>query len=305
AQTLAVIYELAGPASWHPEQYEFQCLHGMGETLYEQVVGSIAGGAGRPCRIYAPVGTHETLLAYLVRRLLENGANTSFVNRVADPSIPVETLIEDPVSVIRQMAETDACMGLPHPGIPLPEALYGSWRKNSRGLDLANDDVLESMVGVLRSEAQENIVVETGQGPWVDVVNPADCTDVLGRVRYATAADAQAAISTAAEQADKWADVPPSQRAQALQHAADAMEADILRLIGILVREAGKTYANAVAEVREAVDFLRYYSAQVETQFNDATHRPLGVVICISPWNFPLAIFSGQIAAALAAGNVV
>src|SRR5690606_16978101 len=133
AQTLAVIYELAGPASWHPEQYEFQCLHGMGETLYEQVVGSIAGGAGRPCRIYAPVGTHETLLAYLVRRLLENGANTSFVNRVADPSIPVETLIEDPVSVIHQMAETEACMGLPHPGIPLPEALYGSWRKNSRG----------------------------------------------------------------------------------------------------------------------------------------------------------------------------
>ena len=305
AQTLADIYEVAQPDSWYPGQYEFQCLHGMGEALYDQVVGSVAGGPGRPCRIYAPVGTHETLLAYLVRRLLENGANTSFVNRVADPSVPIETLVEDPIHIIRQLADKEGGMGLSHPGIPHPAAIYGSWRKNSRGLDLANDDVLESLIGELQEHAGRMPAVEAGSGPWEDVLNPADHADVVGRVRFATHTDVRAAVDTAFKHAGAWADVSPAQRAQILQDAANAMEADMARLIGILVREAGKTYANAVAEVREAVDFLRYYSAQVDAQFDNATHRPLGVVSCISPWNFPLAIFTGQIAAALAAGNVV
>ena len=340
AQTLAVIYELAGPDTWYPGQYEFQCLHGMGEALYEQVVGSLAGGPGRPCRIYAPVGTHETLLAYLVRRLLENGANTSFVNQVADKSVPIEALIEDPVNVIKDMAAKEGTMGLAHTGIPLPRDIYGSWRKNSQGLDLANDDVLEALVARLRDESGRVLRAgpmlakpidggeitaisgtvncgrneakrlglaseDAGPGSVVTVWNPANHSDVVGMLRLASHAEAQRAVETAFANVSEWAVVPPAQRAEILQRAADAMEADMPRFMGILVREAGKTYANAVAEVREAVDFLRYYSAQVQAQFDNASHRPLGVVTCISPWNFPLAIFTGQIAAALAAGNVV
>ncbi|NLC37159.1 MAG: trifunctional transcriptional regulator/proline dehydrogenase/L-glutamate gamma-semialdehyde dehydrogenase, partial [Alcaligenaceae bacterium] len=313
AQTLAVIYELAGPDSYFPGQYEFQCLHGMGEALYDQVVGA---ANGRPCRIYAPVGTHETLLAYLVRRLLENGANTSFVNQVADSSVSIEALVEDPVRSIEIMARQEGQMGLPHPAIPLPGALYGTWRVNSRGLDLANDDVLGSLDRLLRREegvslragpmlADQEAERQVGAGAFSAVLNPADHADIVGHVRYATAAEARRAVEAAFRHAAVWADVPAAQRGQILRRAADLMEADMERLLGVLVREAGKTYANAVAEVREAVDFLRYYSAQVQAGFSNDTHRPLGVVTCISPWNFPLAIFTGQIAAALAAGNAV
>lgn len=310
ARTLATIYELAGPKDWHPRQYEFQCLHGMGEALYEQVVGSLRGGAGRPCRIYAPVGTHETLLAYLVRRLLENGANTSFVNRVADASVPIESLVQDPVESIEELARQEGSMGLPHPAIPLPRALYGPVRQNSAGLDLANDDVLETLTSVLQKapashEAGPMLARNTPGGEVVEVLNPADHSDVVGRVRFATEADARQAVADAAGYAARWAEVSPADRAAMLLRAADAMEADMQRLMGLLVREAGKTYGNAVAEVREAVDFLRYYAAQVASTFDNATYRPLGVVTCISPWNFPMAIFTGQIAAALAAGNVV
>lgn len=333
AQTLSVIHQLADPEAWHPEQYEFQCLHGMGEALYEQVVGSLAGGPGRPCRIYAPVGTHETLLAYLVRRLLENGANTSFVNRVADTSVPLEALVEDPVHAIKKMAKEEGGLGLPHPGIPMPASIYGSWRKNSRGMDLANDDVLAEFVAQLQDAGEQSFSAgpmldaspigdaNTGAsatarapgddqaagntGSVVAVLNPADHRDVVGHVRFATHSEAQQAVETAFRQAPEWAATPAERRAQALLRAADAMEADMENLMGILVREAGKTYANAVAEVREAVDFLRYYAAQVEADFSNDTHKPLGVVTCISPWNFPLAIFTGQVAAALAAGNVV
>lgn len=324
AHTLAVIYELAGPDHYYAGQYEFQCLHGMGETLYEQVVGSLKGKPGRPCRIYAPVGTHETLLAYLVRRLLENGANTSFVNRVADTSVPVEVLVEDPVHTIEKLAEKEGAIGLPHPAIPLPAMILGDTRRNSRGLDLANDDVLADLAHTLQQTAQNVLHVEpkladgkaglaatgdtasrsTGVQPDA-VLNPADHREIVGYVRYATQNEVEQALESAASQAALWAELSPATRAQILQRAAEAMENNMLGLIGILVREAGKTYANAVAEVREAVDFLRYYSAQVAASFDNQTHRPLGVVTCISPWNFPLAIFTGQIAASLAAGNVV
>src|SRR5205085_306503 len=171
AQTLAAIYELAGPASYTPTQYEFQCLHGMGEPLYEQVVGDAAEGKlGRPCRIYAPVGTHETLLAYLVRRLLENGANTSFVNRIADPSIAIEELVREPVAVIEQFAADEGGIGLPHPAIPLPRDIYGATRRNSQGIDLASEVQLHLLsttfreVSEQRSEAQPLLVEDTAAG---------------------------------------------------------------------------------------------------------------------------------------------
>src|SRR5690606_23617924 len=154
AHTMAAIYTMADPSAWQPGQYEFQCLHGMGEPLYEQVVGAAgAGRLGRPCRIYAPVGTHETLLAYLVRRLLENGANTSFVNRVADPTIAIETLVEDPVAAVERMAKEEGELGLPHPAIAAPAALYGEARRNSAGLDLADDETLRGLETLLVQQA--------------------------------------------------------------------------------------------------------------------------------------------------------
>lgn len=311
AHTLAAIHELADPARWEPGQYEFQCLHGMGESLYDQVVGTGPDTLGRPCRIYAPVGTHETLLAYLVRRLLENGANSSFVNQVADPSIPLDALVQDPVAQVDAMTREEGCTGLPHPVFPLPAKLYGHARDNSRGIDLASDDLLAQLDGTLHRHAtnalgaQPMLASQAAPDAPVDVINPADHRDRVGQVRHATPADVDAALAAAADGAATWANVPPFERAFALERAADALQSDTERLVGILVREAGKTCAAAVAEVREAIDFLRYYAWQVSTTFDNATHRPLGPVVCISPWNFPLAIFTGQIAAALAAGNTV
>ena len=312
AQTLAAVYELAGPADWHPQQYEFQCLHGMGEPLYEQVVGSPAEGKlGRPCRIYAPVGSHETLLAYLVRRLLENGANTSFVHRIADPGLPLEELVRDPVEEAEALHAREGTLGLPHPAIPLPRALYGELRTNSRGMDLANEAQLAALAEQLRASAAENwhapplLAVDSEGAPAQPVLNPACLLDVVGRVQPASDAEVDLALDHAVQEAPRWAATPPSERARLLEAAAARLEDDMPRLMGLLIREAGKTAANAIAEVREAVDFLRYYAAQVRRDFDNTTHRPLGPVVCISPWNFPLAIFTGQVAAALAAGNTV
>ncbi|MBU1360098.1 MAG: trifunctional transcriptional regulator/proline dehydrogenase/L-glutamate gamma-semialdehyde dehydrogenase [Gammaproteobacteria bacterium] len=315
AHTLAAIHEMADPAAYHPGQYEFQCLHGMGEPLYEQVVGPVeAGRLGRPCRIYAPVGTHETLLAYLVRRLLENGANTSFVNRIADPAIAIETLVEDPVAAVERMGKTEGDIGLPHPAIPLPSELFGKSRRNSRGLDLSNDDTLRALNASLQGE--KDTVWRAGPMLAADVqqpatsganqvVNPADHRDIVGEVVEATQSDVDAAVASAADGAPAWGRTPPAERAACLERAAERLEAEMPRLLGLLAREAGKTFANGIAEVREAVDFLRYYGAQARADFAVDTHRPLGPVVCISPWNFPLAIFVGQVAAALAAGNPV
>jgi RHH-type proline utilization regulon transcriptional repressor/proline dehydrogenase/delta 1-pyrroline-5-carboxylate dehydrogenase len=316
AHTLAAIHEMADPAAYAPGQYEFQCLHGMGEPLYEQVVGPVeAGRLGRPCRIYAPVGTHETLLAYLVRRLLENGANTSFVNRIADPTIAIDTLVEDPVATIDRMAITEGAIGLPHPAIALPAALYGEVRKNSKGLDLSSDDSLRALRSALQAGASE----AWSAGPMLadadtpsptpratqPVRNPADLRDVVGVVGDATPADVETALAHAVRIAPTWAATPPAQRAAQLERAAGLLEEAMPRLLGLLAREAGKTFANGIAEVREAADFLRFYAAQARRDFAAGTHRPLGPVVCISPWNFPLAIFVGQLAAALAAGNPV
>ena len=312
AHTMAAIYHLAGPAAWVPGQYEFQCLHGMGEPLYEQVVGAIADGKlGRPCRIYAPVGTHETLLAYLVRRLLENGANTSFVNRIADPTVAITDLIRDPVEQVEQMAAAEGALGRSHPSIPLPLALYGATRKNARGFDLSNEDTLAQLAqGLIKSVEQSwaawpLLASGIARGDARAVTNPADRTDVAGHARDATAGEVDMALRHAQQGAPAWAASLPAERARILLKAADAIEADQPLFMAMLIREAGKSTANAVAEVREAVDFLRYYGGQVQERFDNTTHRPLGLVACISPWNFPLAIFMGQVAAALAAGNVV
>ncbi|ELY2621049.1 trifunctional transcriptional regulator/proline dehydrogenase/L-glutamate gamma-semialdehyde dehydrogenase [Cronobacter malonaticus] len=311
AHTLAAIYNLAGQ-NYYPGQYEFQCLHGMGEPLYEQVVGKISDGKlNRPCRIYAPVGTHETLLAYLVRRLLENGANTSFVNRIADNTLSLDDLVADPVSAVEQLAVQEGRVGLPHPKIPLPQDLYGEGRVNSAGLDLANEHRLASLSSSLLNSALQKwralpmLENAVDDGELTPVINPAEPRDIVGYAREATEAEVAQALESAVNNAPIWFATPPQERAAILERAAMLMEDQTQTLIGILVREAGKTFANAIAEVREAVDFLRYYAGQVRDDFDNETHRPLGPVVCISPWNFPLAIFTGQVAAALAAGNSV
>ncbi|PBQ16263.1 trifunctional transcriptional regulator/proline dehydrogenase/L-glutamate gamma-semialdehyde dehydrogenase [Pseudomonas congelans] len=311
AHTLAAIYQIAGQ-NYYPGQYEFQCLHGMGEPLYEQVVGKVADGKlNRPCRVYAPVGTHETLLAYLVRRLLENGANTSFVNRIADHSISIQELVADPVSQIERMATQEGGFGLPHPRIPLPRDLYGTERANSSGIDMANEHRLASLSSALLATAHNDwkaapmLGCPSSAGTLSAALNPSDLRDVVGHVQEASLQDVDNAIQCALSAGPIWQATPPVERAAILERAADLMEAEIQPLMGLLVREAGKTFANAIAEVREAVDFLRYYAVQARNDFTNDGHRPLGPVVCISPWNFPLAIFSGQVAAALAAGNPV
>ncbi|WP_320534926.1 trifunctional transcriptional regulator/proline dehydrogenase/L-glutamate gamma-semialdehyde dehydrogenase [Robbsia andropogonis] len=314
AHTLSAIYHLAGQ-NYYSGQYEFQCLHGMGEPLYEEVTSR--DKLNRPCRVYAPVGTHETLLAYLVRRLLENGANTSFVNRIADKSLSVEDLIADPVEEALRIAPP----GAPHPKIPLPRQLYGDARANSMGLDLSNEHRLASLSSALLSGVgmiwrAAPMLDRTDEPDLVDTVprdgqtlqavrNPADHRDIVGQVIEATARDVEIALTHSLAAAPIWQATPPAERADCLARAADLLEAQMPVLLGLIVREAGKSLSNAVAEVREAVDFLRYYGVQIRNEFSNDTHRPLGPVVCISPWNFPLAIFIGQVAAALAAGNTV
>ncbi|WP_443019018.1 trifunctional transcriptional regulator/proline dehydrogenase/L-glutamate gamma-semialdehyde dehydrogenase [Sphingomonas sp.] len=296
AQTLATIYHLAGPG-FEQGDYEFQCLHGMGEPLYEEVVGP--GGLNRPCRIYAPVGTHETLLAYLVRRLLENGANSSFVHRIADREVPIDALIADPVETVRAMEVP----GAPHPLIRLPAELYPD-RPNSRGIDLSDESALEALgEGLRASVAIEWMAAPPGaSGSPRAVLNPADHRDVVGHVTEATPDEARLAVARAA--ASAWRDVAVPDRAACLERAADVLQARMPVLAGLIIREAGRTTADAISEVREAIDFLRYYAAQARLRLEDG-QSPLGAVVAISPWNFPLAIFTGQIAAALAAGNAV
>src|SRR6185369_3397235 len=282
AQTLAAIHELAG------------------------------GKLARPCRIYAPVGTHETLLAYLVRRLLENGANTSFVNRIADAAVPIDELVEDPVTTVERIAAAEGgaaprVVGRPHPAIPLPRQIYGGARLNSRGLDLSNEDELALLAEALRASraeawaaapmlaANDAAANDRDDGDGRDraapagtalqpVRNPADHDDIVGHVREATLADVDRAVASARAGAASWAATPAADRAALLEQAADSLEADLPRLLGLLAREAGKTYPNGIAEVREAVDFLRFYAAQARRDLGVGDVRPLGPVVCISPW---------------------
>ncbi len=311
AHTLAAVCAIAPPGA----AYEFQRLHGMGEALYDEL-GTL-GGAQIACRVYAPVGAHEDLLAYLVRRLLENGANTSFVNRLADDAAPVEALLADPAETLAALAEK------PNPRIVLPAALFPG-RENSRGVLLA-DPVREAD---LLARVHAALVEPVAAGPLVGgelcagvtrgVTDPADRTSSAGTVAEADAGAIDTAVDRARAAQGAWDALGGAARAAILEHAASLLERELPQLVGLCAREAGKTLAAGIADVREAVDFLRYYAASAREQFasprllpgptgerNEITLHGRGVFACISPWNFPVAIFTGQVAAALAAGNAV
>jgi RHH-type proline utilization regulon transcriptional repressor/proline dehydrogenase/delta 1-pyrroline-5-carboxylate dehydrogenase len=302
ALTLAAVREMA--AAQGAVRYEFQCLHGMGESLYDQVLG--ADRLDVACRIYAPVGSHETLLAYLVRRLLENGSNSSFVNQILDPAIGIDELLRDPAE---QAAAQEA---LPHPRIPLPADLFAPSRRNSAGLDLNDEPTLQALrqaFAQARNHSWRAMPALAGGGAGGGEIrlirNPARRDEVVGEVQDASRADVEAALAAAQAATTHWSQTAAAERARLLERSADLLEAHCAELMWLAVHEAGKTLANALGEVREAVDFCRYYAAESRRPAFDGDGRALGVVACISPWNFPLAIFVGQVSAALAAGNVV
>ncbi len=281
AHTVAAVLAMAGDT----ESFEFQRLHGMGEALH----AIIHETKGTRCRIYAPVGAHRDLLAYLVRRLLENGANSSFVNQIVDKSLAPETIAADPV------AEIEALDVIPNPGIRRPAELFKG-RANAKGWNV-NEPA--SVLPLIAAREEWRTHVWGAEG--VPVTNPADPDDVVGHVVEATGEDVAAALVSAREGFAAWSATPAAERAAALRRTADLYEENAAELTAIATREAGKTLLDAVAEVREAVDFLRYYADAAEA----ATGAPRGVMVCISPWNFPLAIFTGQVAACLGAGNAV
>ncbi|MEQ1616198.1 MAG: bifunctional proline dehydrogenase/L-glutamate gamma-semialdehyde dehydrogenase PutA, partial [Hyphomicrobiaceae bacterium] len=317
AHTVAAAYTAGGNAP-----FEFQRLHGMGEALYEDVVGP--SKLGRACRIYAPVGGHEDLLAYLVRRLLENGANTSFVNRIADEEAPVADIIRDPVEAADLEREKGPAAG--DALQPSPLAIYGEARRNSLGLPLSEPEVRAKLADEMSKALEGSFAV----GPLVDgraitggteaalIACPHDRRERIGTVRTADAATIDAAIASATAAAHGWDRLGGEARAAILDKAADLYERDRARLMAVIVREAGKTFENAQGDLREAVDFLRYYATEARRLFSRPTIlngptgetntielRSRGPFACISPWNFPIAIFTGQVAAALAAGNPV
>ncbi len=293
AYTASVIIELAGSDR---TGFEFQCLHGMGDTLYDSVVSD----EGIQCRIYAPVGDHEDLLAYLVRRLLENGANSSFVNAIIDDSKPVEALLEDPVERTQRLS----CR--PNPAIPMPHALYAPSRVNSRGLDITDMNLMVPLKrGVERFIQQyTHSLDEVPQGA-VAVLNPANRNHVVGYHKYDDADSMKEKLKLVSEGFTAWQQRPVEQRAEILNLVADALERHRDELIALCIAEAGKVTQDAIDEIREAVDFCRYYAVEVQRICTDERLLPRGVVLAISPWNFPLAIFLGQVVAALAAGNTV
>ncbi len=309
AYTVAAVQVLAGHRS-----FEFQRLHGMGEALY----GALLDEPGAPpCRVYAPVGAHADLLPYLVRRLLENGANTSFVNRLEDPDTPMEQLVADPVEQARALSHKS------HPRIPLPADLYGPERRNARGVNLTDTATLVQLATAMQKtaarawQAAPLIAGERMTGETHAVAGPADVRYTLGEVVEATAEHVAWAYEVAAANAARWADTDVSTRAQILERAADLLEMHMAELLWLLVREGGRCLPDAVAEVREAVDYCRYYASHARRLFaetalpgptgerNTLRLHGRGVFVCISPWNFPLAIFLGQVAAALVAGNAV
>jgi RHH-type proline utilization regulon transcriptional repressor/proline dehydrogenase/delta 1-pyrroline-5-carboxylate dehydrogenase len=276
---------------------EFQRLHGMGGLLYDHAQRSLEDFP--PVRAYAPVGPHADLLAYLVRRLLENGANTSFVNRFMDEDVPVDQVVTDPLTAIEtQLKGTDA--PLAHPQIPAPSALYGTARVNSTGVDLGRRAALHALTTALHRDGSDA------------------CTALAPPPPFAGRPEVGAAFEAAAKASAVWASQPVAARAACVERTADALEAARDRFIALLVHEAGKTLGDAIAEVREAVDFCRYYAAEARRlqgaplrlpgptgETNDVALVPRGVWACISPWNFPLAIFAGQVVAALVTGNTV
>lgn len=318
AQTIAAIRFIADG-----RPYEHQKLHGMGDDLYAEVVPKHR--LDTPCRVYAPVGSHEDLLPYLVRRLLENGANSSFVNRITDENVAIEDLVRDPVQTVSEFES------IPHPRIPLPVDLFRSQpapiassdRNNSMGANLANDNDLRALAERINAavkpwRAAPLVPGAVVSGKALPVTNPADRRQTVGEWQPADSAAVDKALANAVAAQPAWDRTPAASRAAILEHAANLLEQRLPDYLALCVKEAGKTIPDGVAEVREAVDFLRYYAAQARAQFGAPEYLPgptgesnqlqlqgRGVFVCISPWNFPLAIFLGQVSAALAAGNSV
>jgi RHH-type proline utilization regulon transcriptional repressor/proline dehydrogenase/delta 1-pyrroline-5-carboxylate dehydrogenase len=308
ALTVAGVIEDAGGV----EGYEFQRLHGMGEVLYELLLAERPDAA---CRVYAPVGSHRDLLAYLVRRLLENGANSSFVSVAADPSVPIAAILR------RAQDWIGGARHARHRNIPLPRGLYGPQRQNSRGVEFGDRASLDALVAEVRGAtvpdgATPDIDGDARAGQERAVISPIDGA-AIGRVREGDAALAAAAMAAAQAGFADWAAEPIERRAAALERASDLFEARQARLIALMQTEGGKTLDDCVAEVRETVDFCRYYALEARRSLapealpgptgeaNELRTRGRGVFVCISPWNFPLSIFTGQVAAALVAGNAV
>ena len=313
AHTIAHVAEVFGGDA---NRFEFQRLHGMGAELYDSVVRGPWGKYA--CRVYAPVGAHEDLLPYLVRRLLENGANTSFVNRIVDASLPAEEVVADPI------AEVDALERVAHPHIPLPVNLFAPERANSAGFNFADGQAVDALLKDCQRASQQPwsaVPIVSGlprAGASAPVFNPADTSEHIGSCTAADAAAVDSAIAAAVVAQEDWDAAGGERRAAVLERAATLYEEHTAALVARCVREAGKTLPDAIGEVREAVDFLRYYAARARRDFSHEATLPgptgernllrlrgKGVFGCISPWNFPLAIYTGQIAAALAAGNAV
>jgi len=313
AHTIAHVAEVFGGDA---NRFEFQRLHGMGAELYDSVVRGPWGKYA--CRVYAPVGAHEDLLPYLVRRLLENGANTSFVNRIVDASLPAEEVVADPI------AEVDALERVAHPRIPLPANLFAPERANSAGFNFADGQAVDALLKDCQRASQQPwsaapiVSGQTRTGASTALFNPADTSEQIGSCLAADASTVESAIAAAVVAQEDWDAAGGERRAVVLERAAILYEEHTAALVARCVREAGKTLPDAIGEVREAVDFLRYYAARARRDFSHEATLPgptgernllrlrgKGVFGCISPWNFPLAIYTGQIAAALAAGNGV
>jgi RHH-type proline utilization regulon transcriptional repressor/proline dehydrogenase/delta 1-pyrroline-5-carboxylate dehydrogenase len=317
AHSIACVMELAPPQA----NFEFQRLHGMGRLLYAEARRHVANFPR--VRVYAPVGEHKDLLAYLVRRLLENGANTSFVNRFMDEQVPVADIVRDPISELERLDS------FAHARLPVPAALYSD-RRNSRGIDLGDPRELQTLREELSGRANRGSrpAENATAGPIINgvllpgemhsITNPADRREEVGLSRDAEPDEIKMAFDASANAQVEWNARGGDARAGYLEKAADLLEADRGQFHELLVREAGKTISDAIAEVREAVDFCRYYASRARKQFsaaerlegptgesNELTLQGRGVFACISPWNFPLAIFAGQVTAALAAGNTV
>ena len=297
--TASTILELAGDDK---EGFEFQCLHGMGDSLYDQIVSE----QQIQCRIYAPVGVHEDLLAYLVRRLLENGANSSFVNAIVDVDKPVEDLLFDP------MERTQRLSSIYNEQINLPHQIFGKERNNSKGLDLTDINELVTLKKSLvnwfennQADVKASTTADASNKTLHPVLNPANHDEVVGYHQFAEPADMLSMLQKADSTFNSWSQTPIAERAELLRRTADILEEHMEELIGLCIKEAGKIAKDGVDEVREAVDFCRYYAARAEELAEDNRLEPRGVIVCISPWNFPLAIFLGQVVAAIVTGNTV
>ncbi|MXU65595.1 bifunctional proline dehydrogenase/L-glutamate gamma-semialdehyde dehydrogenase PutA [Rhodobacteraceae bacterium KN286] len=291
AHTMAAILHMAGEDR---DGFEFQRLHGMGGALHDIVRRDF----GTRCRVYAPVGAHRDLLAYLVRRLLENGANSSFVHQIVDENVAPEEIASDPFTAL-EVAEPVA-----NPAIPAPPAIFSPVRENARGWDLTDPDTVDRITGsAFMGDHRWEMAPEGLSGPVQTLTNPARPGDSPGSIRQAARSDVAPAVARAAAAAQAWAATPVAERAACLSRAAALFEAHALELFALAAREAGKTLPDCVAELREAIDFLHYYAAEAEEACAGSEAR--GPLVCISPWNFPLAIFTGQVAAALVTGNTV